>query len=288
MKFKSKFFRVAVEGMTTDGRTIERSWIQDMASTYNRSTYGARIWLEHMRGMFADGPFKAYGDVLALKAEEVEVDGKKKLALFAQIEPTDDLIAMNKAKQKIYTSIEVREKFADSGKAYLMGLGVTDSPASLGTEMLEFAAKNPDASPFKSKKESPDNLFTAALEVELEFEEVDESPSSIKKLFSQVSDLLSKSKDKDVKDDSQFADIRDAVTALAQHGAEQAEKFALLQAEHSATKEEVKAFAELKASYDKLAEDFAALVVTLDKTPSNTHRQRPAATGGDGQIATDC
>ncbi len=288
MKFKSKFFRVAVEGMTTDGRKIERSWLEEMASTYNRTTYGARIWLEHMRGMYADGPFKAYGDVLALKAEEVDIDGKKKLALFAQIEPTDDLIAMNKAKQKVYTSIEVREKFADSGKAYLMGLGVTDSPASLGTELLEFAAKNPEASPFKSKKENPDNLFTQAVEVELEFEEVSDAPSISKKLFSAVTELLNKSKERDVKDDTHFADIHEAVTALAKHGAEQADQFAQLQQEHSITKDQFKAFTQLKSDYDKLATDFAELVARLDKTPSKQHRQRPEATGGDGQVTTDC
>ncbi|MEH6565112.1 MAG: GPO family capsid scaffolding protein [Halopseudomonas sp.] len=288
MKFKSKFFRVAVEGMTTDGRKIERSWIQEMASTYNRTTYGARIWMEHMRGMFADGPFKAYGDVLALKAEEVEIDGKKKLALFAQIEPTADLIAMNKAKQKIYSSIEVREKFADSGKAYLMGLGVTDSPASLGTDVLEFSAKNPDASPFKSRKENPDNLFSEAVEVDIEFEEVDESQGSIKKLFTQVADLLNKSKDKDVKDDNQFSDIRDAVTALATHGAEQADKFAQLQQEHASTREQLAAFKELKTAHEKLSTDFAELLEKLDKTPSNQFRKRPPATGGDGMVETDC
>lgn len=288
MKFKSKFFRVAVEGMTTDGRKIERKWIEEIASTYNRSTYGARIWMEHMRGMFADGPFKAYGDVLAVKAEEVDIGGVKKLALFAQIEPTDDLIAMNKAKQKIYSSIEVSEKFADSGKAYLMGMGVTDSPASLGTDVLEFAAKNPEKSPFKGKKENPGNLFTEAVEVDLEFEEVDDTPSFTKKLFSQVTDLLNKSKDKDVKDDTHFADIHAAVTALATHGAEQADKFAQLQKDHAATTEQLKAFTQLKSDYDKLATDFAELVATLDKTPSKSHSQRPPATGGDGAVTTDC
>jgi hypothetical protein len=31
---------------------------------------------------------------------------------------------------------EVNPKFADTGEAYLMGIGVTDSPASLGTDVL--------------------------------------------------------------------------------------------------------------------------------------------------------
>lgn len=273
MKFKSKFFRVAVEGMTTDGRKIERKWIEEMASTYNRTKYGARIWMEHMRGMFADGPFKAYGDVLAVKAEEVDIDGVKKLALYAQIEPTDDLIAMNKAKQKIFTSIEVREKFSDSGKAYLMGLGVTDSPASLGTEVLEFSAKNPEASPFKGRKENPDNMFTEALEVELEFEEVDETPSVSQKLFSRVNDLLKKSKERDVKDDSNFADIQAAVTALAEHGAEQADQFTQIKADLD----------NLRKDYKGASEQLEALKTKLGQEPERSYTQRPAATGGDGK-----
>src|SRR5690606_27996426 len=128
-----------------------------MAATYDRAKYGARVWMEHIRGVLPDSPFRAYGDVLALKAEDVQIDGKTVRGLYAQIEPTDALVTMvNKLKQKIFTSIEVREKFAATGKAYFMGLGVTDTPASLGTEMLTFAAQNPDASPLKARKQHPD------------------------------------------------------------------------------------------------------------------------------------
>ncbi len=48
--------------------------------------------------------------------------------LYAQIEPTESLVKLNRDKQKIYTSIEVEPNFSDSGEAYLMGLAVTDSP----------------------------------------------------------------------------------------------------------------------------------------------------------------
>ncbi|HWX02446.1 GPO family capsid scaffolding protein, partial [Collimonas sp.] len=139
---KSKFFRVAVEGATTDGRVIDRAFIEQMAANFDPQVYGARIWVEHLRSTWADGAFKAYGDVTAVKAEEVELGGVKKLALYAQISPTPELVAMNKARQKIYTSIEINPKFSDTGEAYLVGLAVTDSPASLGTEVLSFATKN--------------------------------------------------------------------------------------------------------------------------------------------------
>ena len=86
---KTKFFRVATEGATTDGRRIERNWIEQMAKNFDPKKYGARVWLEHFRGIFPDGPFRAYGDVTAVEARPVE-DGK--LALFAQIEPSPDLV----------------------------------------------------------------------------------------------------------------------------------------------------------------------------------------------------
>ena len=138
---KTRFFRVAVEGATTDGRAIDRQWLLDAAETYNRDTYAARVNLEHVRGITADGPFQAYGDVLSLKTDTVEltVGGKteKRLALFAEIDALDPLIAMNKKGQKLFSSVEIAPNFAGSGKAYFVGLAVTDSPASLGTEMLD-------------------------------------------------------------------------------------------------------------------------------------------------------
>ena len=33
--------------------------------------------MEHLRGTLADSSFRAYGDVLAVKAEEVEINGEK-------------------------------------------------------------------------------------------------------------------------------------------------------------------------------------------------------------------
>ena len=275
-KFRSKFFRVAVEGATTDGRTIERQWLVDAAETYNPNTYGARVWLEHFRSALPDGPFKAYGDVVALKTEEVEIAGKKKLALFAQIEPTADLIALNKARQKIYTSIEIRPKFADTGRAYLDGIAVTDTPASLGTEMLTFSAQHPDANPLKGRKNDPDNLFSEAIEIAFEFEEVTDSESKVAGLFSRVMEALGKSKDKAVKDDAQFSELTDAIEALATHAKEQGEAFT----------EEVAARTDLVEKVTKLTTDFNDLVKRLGDTEDHSQKPRPPATGGDGKVLT--
>lgn len=169
---KSKFFRIAVQGATaTDGRTVERQWILDAVKNFNRETYGVRVNCEHLRGLAPDSAFGAYGDVLAVKSEEVdlEIGGKteKRLALLAQIDPTDDLVALNKRRQKIYSSCEFAPNFGGTKLFGLVGVAVTDNPASLGTEALQFTALKPM---FDARKTAPENMFTASEEVTLELE----------------------------------------------------------------------------------------------------------------------
>ncbi|AMP13373.1 GPO family capsid scaffolding protein [Collimonas pratensis] len=272
---KSKFFRVAVEGATTDGRVIDRAFIAQMAANFDPQVYGARIWVEHLRSTWADGAFKAYGDVTAVKAEEITIGGAKKLALFAQISPTPELVAMNKARQKIYTSIEINPKFADTGEAYLVGLAVTDSPASLGTEMLAFAEQHPDVNPLASRKQDPDNLFTAAVETALEFEDTPTEPEGIK-LSDTVKAILKRFTNKTTKDQLQFADITEAVSELATHVSESAEQYAA-----AVTRIETLETA-LKESNDA----FAAFKQQVDGTDGNP-TQRPTASGGAGALQTD-
>jgi len=181
MAKKSKFFRVAVEGGTTDGRVIERSWIDDMVQNFNRETYGPRCNIEHIKGFSADPPFNAYGDVVAVKAEDIQlsIGGKmeKRRALYAQVDALPNLVALNDKSQKIYPSVEVSTNFGGSGKAGLVGLAFTDSPASLGTEMLAFAAGQGEKNPFSSRKADPSNVITASDEgLKLEFEPDAQAP----------------------------------------------------------------------------------------------------------------
>lgn len=265
-KFKSGWFRVATEGATTDGRKIERVWIEDMASTYDRTKYAARIWLEHYRGVLADSPFRAYGDVLAVKAEEVDVDGEKRMALFAQIEPTDDLIAMNKAKQKLYTSIEIDPRFSDSGRAYLTGLAVTDSPASLGTEALQFSAQNPAASPFAGRKTNPDAMFSEAVETTLLFDEVDDKPGLGAMLFSRVQDLLKLGQ---AKVDGDFAQASKAIELVAE--------------QVGSISEQVAGVVELASKFSSLQTELAELKNQLGSTANHSQTHRPLSAGGEHQ-----
>lgn len=168
-----KFFCVATEGATTDGREISRADIVQMAETYDFATRAARVNVEHIKGVDPTGQFGSYGDVLALKTGNVtvKVGGKDqtRLGLFAQIRPLDNLKALNEAKQKLYSSVEIRPNFAGSGKSYLLGVAVTDNPASLGTEVLQFCAGKGAASMLAARKDDPESLFTAAQEVTFDF-----------------------------------------------------------------------------------------------------------------------
>lgn len=277
----SKWFRVAVEGATTDGRTIERDWITQMAATYDRTVYSARVNCEHIRGyapMSATNPFGAYGDVIALKSEEIKDGGLKgKMGLYAQIQPTQALVDMTKADQKIYTSIEVAPSFADTKQAYLIGLAVTDSPASLGTEILQFAAGQGDKNPFANKKQHRDNLFTAAEETVIEFETP--APS----VFSRVAELLGIVKNKGETDDKRFTDLTQAVEALATHGQQQIAAVTKLTGEVDSLKV---ALSSEKDAHAKTAAALKELTENLSTQPNGA--PRPPATGGTGATKTDC
>lgn len=136
----TKRFRVAREGQTVDGRVLYRQDIQDMADSYNPDHYAGRINIEHLSGWSPEPPFNAYGDVVQVEA----VDEGGKLCLYNTISALPSLIALNSKGQKIYPSIEFYTNFAGSGKAYQVGLALTDTPNSLGTQPLKFSA-NPHA-----------------------------------------------------------------------------------------------------------------------------------------------
>lgn len=278
MPQKSKFFRVATEGATTDGRSISSEWLKQIAKNFNPAKYGARIWLEHLRGVYPDSAFRAYGDVTAVKAEEVTIDGTKKLALFAQIQPLPELVEMVKKGQKIYTSIEVTPKFADTGEAYLTGLGVTDSPASLGTEVLAFAQQNPKASPFSGRKSSPEALFSAAEEVTIEFE-ADDGDGLAQKFSDTLKGVLEKFKGKSASDDARFAQVAEGFQAMADATTEQ------LQAQAQKFNTQL---GELKAAHEELQSKFAAQTTQLETYRGQNHSQRPPATGAKSAVLTDC
>ncbi|WP_028201150.1 GPO family capsid scaffolding protein [Burkholderia pseudomallei] len=269
MASKTKFFRVAVEGATVDGREIKREWLTQMAKHYDTKLYSARVNVEHIKGwapLSPTNPFGSYGDVIALKTAEVE-DGplKGKMGLYAQINPTDELVALSKKRQKIFTSIEINPDFADIGEAYLVGLAATDDPASLGTEALQFAAKRTN------------NLYSAACETAIEFEDEPGSPG----LTEWVKNLFARRR---ASDDERFADVREAVERVATHAHNSGREVATLSA---AVTSATSAAADAK----KRADDAFAAVEALTEKLSNTDNGaplRPPSTGSTGELVTDC
>ncbi|WP_180060611.1 GPO family capsid scaffolding protein [Acinetobacter sp. YH12135] len=264
-KYKSKWFRIAVAGDTTDGREIQPEWIHQMAENYDPNVYGARINIEHIRGVLPDSVFGAYGDVIALKTEKVTINGEEKDALFAQIEPTESLIAINKKRQKVYTSMEVDENFAKTGSAYLIGLAVTDSPASLGTEMLQFAA-GAQVNPLNDRKQRPENLFSAATEVSIEFEEVKTQRSYSAGLLDTVKKLFTKQEKAEQKSAESFSEQEQAILEIATETSKQGEAVSDLEEKYS----------NLNTAHEQLQQDFNELKTKLDGEPDSEPRPKSA------------
>ncbi|WP_088568677.1 GPO family capsid scaffolding protein [Escherichia coli] len=279
----SKFFRIGVEGDTCDGRIISGNDIQEMAESFDPRVYGCRINLEHIRGLFPDGDFKRLGDVVELKAEIIDDDSalNGKWALFARITPTDDLIAMNKKLQKVYTSMEIQPNFANTGKCYLVGLAVTDDPASLGTEYLEFC-RNAKHNPLQRFKANPENVFSAATLAELEFEDVPDTV--LNSLADKVKAIFSR---KQVSDDARLNDVHEAVTTVSEHVQT---NLTALDKRLSAMEAALTTFKqELTGKIEETSQAFSALKATLDKTESFSQPRRTKASGGGGdELLTDC
>lgn len=144
---KTKPFLLATAGSTVDGRVIDEATLREMASSYDPKTYAARLNIEHIRGISGDKPFRAYGDVVELSVAEVEVnfngEKEKRLGLYGVFDVTEDAKALNEASQKVYPSIEIMPNFGGKGFAYLAGCALTDSPAAIATERLEFKRSLP-------------------------------------------------------------------------------------------------------------------------------------------------
>lgn len=270
MTAKAKRFRIGVEGATTDGREIQRDWLVQMAASYNPAVYTAQINLEHIKSYLPDSTFNRYGTVTALVAEEIK-DGALagKMALYADVVPTDALVALVKKGQKLFTSMEVSPQFADSGKAYLVGLAATDDPASLGTEMLTFSA-TATHNPLAKRKLNPENLFSAAAETVIELEEIQPN------LFSRVTALFAK---KEQTDDARFSDVHKAVELVA------TEQQSFGERTDKSLSEQATRLSALEASLQQQQADFAALQQQLSTEDSRKdYRQR--APGGDAPAGT--
>jgi len=273
----SKFFAIGTSGPTVDGREIDPADIDAMAASYDPAEYTALINMEHFRFKF---PGMSLGKVVSLKSE---ADGKGRRKLFAQIEPTPWLLDLNGQKQKLFTSMEIKPNFASSGKPYLIGLAVTDSPASLGIEALCFSAKNDGPTDDRFKN----NLFTSNFETE-NFAMADdkdkpsdtkpapkpEGDDTPKQTFAQK--FAEKFKPAQKKNEDQFSDLQDASLELADKFTELEDKFSKLEESNAAL---------VKTNEAQQAE-ITKLTSALENTPEGDESRPPAT--GENENQTDC
>lgn len=268
-----KKFRVAVSGNTVDGREIQPQHLRDAAANYSPEVYGARVNIEHYLSMFPGSDFGAMGDVVALSTEDI-TDGPLagRTALYAEIEPSDRMVQMTNKGQKVYSSIELHPQFALNGKAYVVGLAMTDTPASLGTDRLKFAAQQRASVMAFNNQQGEAPMFTEALEaevIELAAQRSDEG----KQWFNRVMGLLGKGQKTD---DQRFGQVHQAVEAVAQSQVDLGEQFSAAEQERQQD----------KAAIQKLTTDLAALHRQLEGTDGN-FSQRPAAGGGNNAQLAD-
>ena len=123
--------RIAKSGATTDGRKLPKDTLAAMSKNYDRNVYAARLNIEHYLSVYPDSLFSEQGDVLSLSTEPAP---NNEIYLIAEMDTSstvDDLWA--KGKKRAF-SIEYDPNFADIGQPYLVGLAVTSTPASLGTQ----------------------------------------------------------------------------------------------------------------------------------------------------------
>lgn len=278
----TNFFRVAVEGATCDGRVLERQCITEMAGQYDPRVYGARVNLEHISGWSPASDFRAYGDVVEVKSEEIaEGPLKGRLALLVKVDATDELVELKDRRQKIYHSVEVHPSFADTGKAYLMGLACTDNPASLGVEMMQFCTRNASASPLAARHCAPECFFTEAIESSLEFvQEEQPAADTGQHFFSRIKEMLTGTRQRL---DRESGDIRQAVELVAKSQGDLLDKVENLSAGQLKSKQAADAV-------DKLRADFFHLTKQLSAQDAS-QRHRPAATGTNENANTrlaDC
>ena len=267
-----KKFRVAVSGNTVDGREIQPQHLRDAAANYSQEVYGARVNIEHYLSPYPGSDFGAMGDVAALSTEDItEGPLAGRTALYAEIEPSDRMVQMTNKGEKVYSSIELHPQFALNGKAYVVGLAMTDTPASLGTERLKFAAQHRASVMAFNNQQAEPPMFTEAIEaevIELTAQRSDEGA----KWYSRVMGIISKGQKTD---DQRFSQMHQVVEAVAQSQSDQLDRFSTIEQERQQD----------KAAIQKLTTDLAALRQQLEGTDGNFSQRQPANGGGNAQLA---
>lgn len=292
MAGKSGWFKVATAGPTIDGRIIEEQWIFDIVETYDLEEYTANIFQDHWSWL------GNHGQVLEVKKEK---DKKKRWCLFARVKPNRLLLDLNKAGQKLFTSIRVEPDFAKTGKAYLSHLAITDTPASLGTSQLEFSQEENQKfshvfgmeEPIELTFDDPDELDNLAKEVvknkglsdrlksvfsKQNSQEQDDEPMSkadrerLEKLEGQIGEFSTRLENLV---EGQINEFKTKLNGLiskkgesnGESESEFSQKIEALENQISSLTDENKEFSQLKTDFEKLQSDFVEAMKDASEVP---------------------
>ncbi|MEG0098715.1 MAG: GPO family capsid scaffolding protein [Citrobacter sp.] len=268
-----KKFRVAVSGATVDGRKLEPEHLREAAANYSPEVYGARVNIEHYLSPYPGSDFGAMGDVAALSVDDITSGPLAgRTALYAEIEPSERMKQMTDKGEKVYSSIELHPQFALNGRAYVVGLAMTDTPASLGTERLKFTAQQRAQVMAFSNQQTEPPMFTEAMEAEV-IELTQQRTEEGKQWLSRVMDLIGKGRKSD---SEQFSQVREAVENVAQSHSDLLDRFNSLEQKNSEASQKV----------EKLTSELTTLREQLQTQDSN-QASRFAATGGNGAQLVD-
>ncbi|EBF2864662.1 GPO family capsid scaffolding protein [Escherichia coli O2:H6] len=266
-KTSRKKFRVAVSGSTVDGREISPVHLREAAENFNPDVYAARVNVEHYLSPCPSSEFSAMGDVTALSTEDItEGPLAGRTALYAEIEPTERMKQLVADGKKIYSSIELHPQFSVNGRAYLVGLAMTDTPASLGTERLKFTAQQRQAvMTFNSVRgEAP--LISEAIESEI-IEMAEQRQEEGTQWFNRVMGIIGRGRKAD---DASFSRIQEAVEGVATSQADIIDRFNALETRHQQDSQKITSLTtELAALKEKLR--------TQDGDPQNRFTATGAA-----------
>ena len=249
-KTSRKKFRVAVSGSTVDGREISPVHLREAAENFNPDVYAARVNVEHYLSPCPSSEFSAMGDVTALSTEDItEGPLAGRTALYAEIEPTERMKQLVADGKKIYSSIELHPQFSVNGRAYLVGLAMTDTPASLGTERLKFTAQQRQAVMKFNSVQGEAPLISEAIESEI-IEMAEQRQEEGTQWFNRVMGIIGRGRKAD---DASFSRIQEAVEGVATSQADIIDRFNALETRHQQDSQKITLLTtELTALKEKL------------------------------------
>ena len=266
-KTSRKKFRVAVSGSTVDGREISPVHLREAAENFNPDVYAARVNVEHYLSPCPSSEFSAMGDVTALSTEDItEGPLAGRTALYAEIEPTERMKQLVADGKKIYSSIELHTQFSVNGRAYLVGLAMTDTPASLGTERLKFTAQQRQAVMTFNSVQGEAPLISEAIESEI-IEMAEQRQEEGTQWFNRVMGIIGRGRKAD---DASFSRIQEALEGVATSQADIIDRFNVLETRHQQDSQKITLLTtELAALKEKLR--------TQDGDPQNRFTATGAA-----------